>query len=300
MDYETGTATDPADLLSKLNTFVSGNGWTVSSPSSGVVFRKGDVVVGASADSDEVFFRGAVTYNGSAAWDNQTNNAGVTLTILLGVGPYPSYHFFTGDEDGADYVHVVVEISTGIYRHFVFGELVKSGSYTGGVYVDGVHWSSASNRINVPYSGFHQTICDSSQNEGITNAHLWVDYDSKTNNWQRIYPPASVDTTRCSGNGRAGGIDSYVQGQDFMAWNLRNVLVPLRYFANRESSLKSPIGRIPHMRQCGMRNLARGETITIGGESWIVFPIVQRTEVFDSASSSIPSSGYLGYAYRLP
>jgi hypothetical protein len=299
MDYETGTATDPADLISKLATFAAGDGWTVNTPVSGRVFVKDTVVVGMDTDADEVFLRGAIAYDAGAAWDAQTNNAAITVAVNCGAGPFPSYHFFSGEEDGACYLHAAVEISAAIYRHFVFGELIKSGSYTGGVYVDGTRWSATAGTTNNPDSTFHQTICDANNSSSAETGHIWVDYDGKANNWQRVRPSTSADTA-CYGGTRSSSIDAYLSSVPFMDWNLRNLMKPLRYFANRASGLRSPIGRIPHMRFIHMDNLTPTEQFTLGGDTWIVLPITQRTESFGSGSSSIPSSGMYGYAYRLP
>lgn len=299
MDYETGSATDPADLISKLGTFAAGDGWTVSSVSGGVVFRKDTVVVGVATDSDEIFLRGAITYNSGAAWDAQTNNAGVTRDINCGAGPFPSYYFWSGAEDGNDYLHVTFEIATGIFRHFIFGEIVKSGSYTGGVYVDGTNWTTDTNQQNFPYNGSSQCLCDSDCFL-TAKSHFWADYDSKANNWQPISNYNDYLTTRMVGSGRANGWNDFVNTFGVTSWNLRNIMAPMYYFANRSSSLRSPLGRVPNMRRISLANLVPAEEITIGGDVWKVFPIVQRTDAIGTAPSAIPNSRYLGYAYLMP
>lgn len=299
MDYETGTATGPADLISKLATFAAGDGWTVNTPLSGRVFIKDTVVVGVNTDADEIFLRGAITYNGSNAWDNQTNNAAITVAVNCGAGPFPSYHFFSGEEDGSCYLHVAVEISTAVYRHFVMGELIKSGSYTGGVYVDGNRWSTSTSFANIPDSTSHQVVCDTNCTSSAQTGHIWVDYDGKTNNWQRNAPSSQADTF-CLGGFRSFSLDAFLSSVPVMSWNLRNMMKPLRYYANRASNLRSPIGHIPHMRGIFMNNLVPAEQITLGGDTWIVLPVTQRTETFGSGSSSVPSSGFYGYAYRMP
>lgn len=299
INYETSTATDPADLISKLATFAAAHGWTVNVPTSGRVFVKDGVVVGVSTDADEVFLRGALAYDSGSAWNAQTNNAGITVAVNTGAGPFPSYHFFVGDEDGMDYIHVSVEVATGIYRHFILGELVKSGSYTGGVYVDGVRWATGSSTTNRPDDDGHQVLCDTANTGSGQTAHIWIDYDSKTNNWQRVAPSSAADTF-CFGGTRGNAIDAYMFSVPYLSWNLRQSLKPMRYFANRASNLKSPIGRVPNMRACFLQAVAPTDIITVGGEDWLFLPVVQRTESYNSSSSSIPSSGYYGYAHRMP
>jgi hypothetical protein len=298
-DYETGIASSPADLLTKLETFAAANGWTVSSPTSGRVFRKDTVVVGMSTDADDVFAKGAITYNAAAAWDNQTNDATETLTCNTGVGPFTAYHFFTGAESGSDYLHAAIEVAAGRYRHIAFGELVKYGSYTGGVYVGVVNWSQSSTRINVPESTFHSVLGDS-VGTNVAN-HVWADYDSLSNQWlSMVNASATPVAGKGTGSIRGGGLGQMFPAQGYQAWNLRTNLAPINFFGDRSSSLRSPLGRIPDMRSVGLQNLSPGETLSIGGDTWMVFPIAQRTESYNNTPSSIESSAYAGYAYLMP
>lgn len=299
MDYETGSASSPSDLLTKLATFAAGDGWTVNTPASGLVFLKGSAVVGVNGAASTVDLRGALSYDAGLAWNDQPNNSGVTTQCDVGAGPFTAYHFFSVTEENKHALHVAVEISAGHFRHFSFGELIKHGSYTGGVYVDSVNWNNSTIFQNIPDSQQHQVICDAN-GALVGTGHVWIDYDSKSNNWQRVFDAGDTTPTRCSGSVRSGGMDQMFANRGYLRWNLRNVPAPLTYFANRASSLKSFIGRIPHMRVFGMHNLSPGETVTIGGDSWLVFPIIQRTDTWGSSNSTTESSGYYGYGYRLP
>lgn len=292
--YQTGISSDPADLMGKLASFAVANGWTQGAGSTGAVLAKGAIYVGYNTASDEIFLRGALGYNAAAAWNAQTNNSGFTVTVDCGAGPFTAYHFFIGDEDGQDYIHVVIEIAAGRFRHFSLGKLLKHGLYTGGTYVDGTNWANDTNNQHVPDSGNHQVICDANTNAG--NGHVHVDYDSKTNNWQQINS-ATFATTRGIGSTRSSGIGNLFPLISVQSWNLRNNMAPLTYFVNRSDSLRSPVGRIPNMRSLGLRNLTPGETLSIGGDDWMCFPIIQRTETF---TNTIESSGMYGYAYKLP
>lgn len=293
--YETGVASDPADLLAKMETFAGSNGWTVSTPTSGKVFRKGTIVVGASTDADELFLRGAITYNSGTAWNAQDNNSGQTLDINLGAGPFTAYHFFIGAEDSNDYFHGVIEISANVFRHFVFGRLVRSGTYDGGVYVEGVRWSTASQAPGNPNSASHITIADA--NGTTAGSHLWIDHDSKTNNWQMGV--ASTASTAYQGNGRSSGmIDIQLLTIRNQRYNLRTPLWPAQLFVRRASSLLSLAGRLPDFRHVSIENFVPGDIITIGGVDWMLFPVCQKTDTASHNNASPPNSYYQGYAYR--
>lgn len=296
--YETGTATGPADLLSKLETFATANGWTVNTPSSGKVFTKGTVLAGAFANTASLDLRGAITYDGAAAWNAQINHSGLTTVCDIGAGPYTAYHFFVGAESGSDYLHGVVEISASVFRHFVLGTLVKAGTFTGGTYVDTTDWDDATNETNNPEDEQHQVICDAESNDffGRAKGHVWADFESLTNNWARIRETTDYTVGSGIGSVRRQGIlhPNVIVGSQ--AWSERTPLWPLWYFGNRASSLRSLLGRIPDMRLINIANFVPGQTVTVGGETWQVFPIISRPS--GTITSSTPYSGAYGYAYR--
>lgn len=298
MDYETGISTGPADLMGKLATFAVANGWTLTALGTGAALSKGTIHVGYFTDTDEIFLRGG-TSSAGAAWNSLTNNPGYSITINCGAGPFVAYHLFAGEESGSEYLNAVIEFASGRYRHLCFGNLVKHGSYTGGTYVDGVNWNQSTNWINVPDVQFHQVICDANCDSG--NGHVYADFDSKTNNWVRNLSSGNIATTTAGmGSVRSEGINTMFPNLGYARFNLRNLTAPLTYYANRASNLRSPLGRIPNMRQIGMQNLEPGAILAIGGDEWKCFPISQRTETWGSGSSSTESSGVYGYAYKMP
>lgn len=300
MDYETGISTGPGDLMGKLATFAVANGWTLTSygAGNGASLSKGSIVCGYNTDTDEIFLRGGTSTTG-AAWNSLLNNPGYSVTINCGAGPFVAYHLFAGEEAGSEYLNAVIEFASGRYRHFCFGDLVKHGSYTGGTFVDGVNWNQSTNFINVPDTVQHQVICDANSQSG--NGHVYADFDSKTNNWVRMLEAGALATTTAGmGAVRNSGINNMFPNHGYARFNLRNLTAPLTYFANRASSLRSPLGRIPNMRQVGMLNLEAGAILAIGGDEWKCFPITQRTETFNISPSAIESSGPYGYAYKMP
>ncbi len=274
--YETGVASTPLDLLEKLETFAEAHGWTADitvTASSRVLWNNSGgqvyMAVLAAATTWQTF--GCLSVDTGVAWNAQPGISGWSHTVTWGAGPFVAYHFYVGDEDNNDYIHVIVEISAGVFRHWTAGQLVKRGSYTGGVYTDSIAISGTAARRNESNSSEHRYICDArcDTNRG---GHIWVDYDSKVDNWQRVEEASSFTTTKCAGSFRTNGLIDALVSIGYTRWAERTMLWPLEYFANRQSSLRSPIGRIPHMRACNMTNLAPGDIITVGGETWQAFP----------------------------
>lgn len=299
VNYETGVANDPADLLSKLVTFCTAHGWTAQNPASGdKVLSNGTVFAGIDATATGWDTRGCRSFDGGLAWNAQPGNSGITQNTLWTAGPYTAYHFYVGDEDGAQYIHVTVEITAGSFRHWVLGQLVKSGTWTGGTYVDSVRASTTSTDMDSSTSTNHRSICDAN-NENSESGHIYCDYDSKTDNWCLLRAADAIaDADAACGSNRSSGIFSSIYTVGDIGWNLRTPLLPAIYTVNRGSSLKSPIGRIPNFRFVSMRNFTDGELVTYGGQTWQVFAMLIRRDT--SPGDGNISSGYYGYAHLRP
>lgn len=297
--YQTGVASTPTDLLNKLITFIEANGWDSGIPLSGdVVIWNGTsgaiVFAGIDATTTGWSTRGCLSFSAGAAWDAQPNAAPVSHTVVLGAGPYIAYHFYVGNEAANDYVHVTVEITAGNFRQWVLGQLVKSGSYAGGVYADSATPSTNALNMNAPDTSAARYVCDSN-NSGNETGHLWIDYDAKVNNWQRLRGVGNLDPNECGGTYRNTGIYHGLIAIGPQDWNLRTPLFPMIYWANRGSSLRSIIGRVPNMRFINVRNFTPGELVTYGAETWQVFPVFAKFET--GPGNGVVSSGLYGYAH---
>lgn len=299
VNYETGVANDPADLLTKLITFITGLGWSADVPLSGdAVLSRGTIFAGVDATATTWETRGCLSFDSGLAYNAQPNNAGITMQVLWGAGPYTAYHFFVGDEGGRHYAHVTVEVTAGSFKHWVLGELVKSGTWTGGTYVDGVRASTNSLTMNNAHTGDHRSICDAN-NTASETGHIYIDYDSKVNNWGILKAADEIDEAdSLSGSYRSDGIYASVWGVGDQGWNLRTPLFPAIYFANRGSNLKSPIGRIPNFRFVHLRNFTPGEIVTYGSQEWQVFPMLVRYDTQPTQGNV--STGHYGYAHLRP
>lgn len=173
MAYETGSASDIADLFSKLHTFATSTvstTWTSDENDTG----NGVLAISKTTGSTECYvqfwwdeagspeavgiyqslgFINTSTDPGSHTDDsgNGYNTSGSPTNsnyrterhVDLGSdGPFPSYHFFEDDDATTYYIHVVVEIETDVYRHFGFGILNKRGTWTGGEYCYGQEFAA--------------------------------------------------------------------------------------------------------------------------------------------------------------
>lgn len=302
--YQTGVASSPSDLLAKMISFIALNGWTYVVPSTGdAAISNGESSGQAIACGIDVVTanqwqtRGCEQINAAVGWNAQPGRANQTHTCNWGTGPFTAYHLWVGDEDGFEYVHLSVEVTSGEFRHWALGQMVPFGTIVGGVYSDSTFLATNDSLKNAPeYSG-HRHLCDAGCND--QGAHVLLDYDGKVGgHWQAVTQAGSVDANFHTGSNRSLGIIAPFMTIGYQRWNLRTPMWPMIYFANRASSLRSPIGRMPHIRSINIRNFFPGQTYTIGSEDWMVLPVFQKQ--IDSVGSGIVSSGLYGYAHLMP
>lgn len=298
MAYETGVASDPADLVTKLCTFAAGNGWTQYTCTPGRALAKGNVVIGLNGDADSLDTRAATAVDTGAAWNAQTGNSGTTHVCDLGAGPYTAYHFYAITEDGKDLLAACIEISAGIYRHWVTCDLVKFGAWTGGTYTDSVEWNDGASYFDEPDSSYHRYIADTLHSNAAQTGHFRCDVDGASPNWATVrdYNDFTTPTGGIGVMRTQGKLDTPLSSIGYQRWNLRTPLWPLELFITRGSSLRSPVGRVPAMRAVNLRNHTPGEIVSIGGDNWQLWPVCARTNT--PGDNTNTSSGYYGYAYK--
>jgi hypothetical protein len=294
MPYQTGTANGPADLLDKLRIFAEARGWTTNRNDLGTTgelcLAKGAQFVNFDCDADDIFARGSTGFDGGLAWNAQPGHSSVDAQSNNMPGPFAAYHFFAGANP--DYVYAVVETVAGIYKHLVFGQLVKTGAYTGGAFVDTVYWEYSPTYVNTASAPFHAYLFDAEVHSSYQlNGQIRADIDGFTNRWYRFY--LNEDSLQARGNGRGGLTDSLFK-RNPNSYNALTVLLPIYVMVYRPGGTYSPIGTVPDLRQVNIANLAPGATISIGGQDWMIFPAVQKR-----GAAGTPNSGDYGYAYRL-
>lgn len=153
MAHETGSATDPIDLLDKLRLFCIAQSMTINefrdegtAPGKllSVSFNGGffsiGFVVNATTGIEGYVLTQASGWNSSTAWGSQPNETSPTdseKVVCFGIlngAAISDYHFafFTGGV-------VMVSLNTvaGSWRHFCFGDIEKYGTYTGGAIIMG-------------------------------------------------------------------------------------------------------------------------------------------------------------------
>jgi hypothetical protein len=325
MAFSTGTSTNMAALVTALDSFMVANGWTQDQLNTG----SGQAAWHRTATGVSLFL--------SVRWDTSSPNhlgiyqalgytggnqpgqhpddsgngaVGSTNAVLdderhvnaLGNGPY-TYWFFEQDY----YVHVVVESSADVFKHFGWGALDKTGDWTGGEYAYG-HLKVANGAIattdTMLLDGLFADVASAQESRAAT-LHLeslpnqvaggkWGNVwgrDNGAENDNQTVPKAKVNVQggfrggptaspfgRYSAGSASGGIPMY----------------PIElYYQDVANSRVYYLGRMKDVRGVNIRLFAPRDVVNIGGSDWYVFPSQQK-----SVGSSATGTNNQGIAYR--
>ncbi len=188
MAFLTGTSTSIENLMQQLSTFLQLHGWTqdyaVTGDPGTIAFSKNQSFVSMQYSETAVASGGIGAMALYQARANDTvdtlepwlstddSGAGVASTITSQLanglcvnnfaGPHTNFFFFENNANPS-YIHVVVEVDAGRYRHFGFGEIDKVGDWTGGEYIYGEFIFPNEDDPKSVFSGFG---ADSSRSQG--------------------------------------------------------------------------------------------------------------------------------------
>lgn len=308
--FQNGTATNRYDLTSKIQTFLSSNGWTVNGSSivegGGIHLSKGgrffNIFLSDRVSPDETLWLHLSMSTGYAAPvggeqpgevfpnGSPTGRQAVNFTLEL----YQEYYFFL--DTVADAFYAVVEETVGVYRHFGFGGYNVIGQAAGGgEFVWGNYlYANTSGAIN----GYNSWPAYSMQSAYTTSK------------------PGSISVNRGSGrevlfNSTRGPNDAMFVGDNFVNSNVidfnntgsqtvpyhhsvsnyngRIAVLPIHIWVERPSSLWSLAGQYANVRLVNLENIA-AEQIIDG--DWMCFPLYSRSTTIDYAT------GNCGLAYK--
>lgn len=339
--YETGTAVDLEDLLAKLNTFATQAGggdpawikgyttnpqttdgwWEVHKGSQSVSFK---FPVGAQGPPEHMSVHhatgfistatapGAHTadsgngFNTGTTGHTNTNLVGERAVADIGNGPFPSYHFFSEDPATNTYVHVVVEVVTGMFRHFGWGSLQKFGdNWVGGEYAYG-HFQEPSVGANAldPDTNLLLDGLSTASNEEIKAATVRVT-SGLANQGAAVWGvsiarvPTSNDT---AGNVRRqihGGYRVGLAARGFgnPLGNASSGVVPFysieAYYRDPNNRRVQLLGHMADVRALNVRNFSAAQEIVVGTDTWIIFP-----QSIKTTASVAFRSLFSGLAYK--
>ena len=324
MAYTTGTATNASGVLDAIRLFAISIGWTIdryASYSAGyelTIHNPNDTTPvyynWYSDDSNGIIWgKPSTGYSSSLHWYNQTgsyytaysSNYAVRCNDLLG-GPFVGHHLFSNAD--ADYIHMVIEVSTGRYTHMGMGVMNKFGAYTGGQYMYGLYWYlNAINASGDWMSLNHRVPFDTGSNstpngfvrfddgEGLTSGNT-----TSTGPWQYMdngNPSSGLENILCHPRSSGGYYQQQIYTRSPAYFNsMAPLIFPLSFTKNSTGNVVC-LGQPMGLAFVNMKYIEPATTIQYGGNDWMLFPLKQKGRQI--AGDSTPFSLWFGHAYKV-
>ena len=317
MAHETGTASDPVDLLDKLRLFCIAQSITINefrdegtAPGKllSVTFNGGYFSIGfevnASLELEGYQMTQASGWNSSTAWGSQPNETTKTdasevvrVNAIENGQPIGTYHFtfFTG---GVVMVNILT--NEGSWRHFCFGDIEKYGTFTGGAVILGHFVDQDIGFIDLPsavdhlFFGMHPNTIFNNQRGG----YIRVDDADTTIRFRKvassgITPVADhMSATMDSGDQEFNRINGTSPSTTTQASSLHPIgfAVPIAV----GSTKFSPIGVIRDVRFCNIQYLDNEQ---IFDTDWLAFS--QGVKNDPDARPGTENTGYMGIVVKV-
>lgn len=323
MAFETNSYSSQDDLISKLCTFATGDGWTQDALNTGTnvaalhkTTGDDDVYVQFSWDGTSIGVFQSLGYDGSAPGSNPNDSGSGGLgsndrkVNAIGNGG-GTYWFLSEWSGGQPHIYVWIEYATLTFRHFGFGVLDKSNDYTGGAFCYAHHWNSGASDIDSPLSSNHAVLLDAVGSSADRNATIHVESfpnQTASGKWGVVgghvsvaaagLDAASVARNPILGSARGG------PGVSALAFTKASMLqgfianVPMHLFYRNVTvtpERRYLMGSVPDMRITQMGSLEPLETFAVGTDTWMVVPLTRKRFEQDNTEES----WNLGVLYRV-
>lgn len=320
MAFETGGAASHEDFINKLSTFATSNGWTQDEHDTGddefafhltgsnlYISMRYDNTGAMSIHQALDFTPGNTPGNHPDDSGNGDKTGAITVQRrwnAIGAGPFISYNFFT---DGSTYLYVVLEYASGLYRHMIFGEMIKEGTWTGGEFCAGHVWTQGTSEDDPTFVNHHLLFDSRSAvvgDGGTIHIEGLPGEPSASTKWGVMYSgvAAGVDSASVAREILHGGIRNSYQHR---AWghhrsnpaNGNTFLIPIEIYRRTNAPIPDelmPLGTLPDIRAVNIHFFNPGQEFTQDGETWKTFPWVRKRFLQDNQEES----WNMGIAYK--
>lgn len=317
--FETGTAvTDLSELMSLLGTFANAAGWTVEDVASTyqrTIHRGGCFASFRWTNAERYLGHYQSTgYTGATLPHNMPGDSGQGTagtpggaydlnTDMLSAGPYPNYWFFASDE-APYYIYVVVEVSTGVYKHFGFGSPLKYGNWDGGEFHYSQMWDLSSSNAYSPDRTRHSFLLDRTS---ITQRAAPIRISGMSGqSGSGVWGICTSSTY--SGNDRAGNPRVVIEGlsrgglwlEDMNIIRsgeglLHKPLVPILFNYRQATNQHTFLGEMADVGIVNMAGFSPQEEFLSGSDTYVVFPWIRKRY---TGAATDEESWNAGVAYK--
>lgn len=334
MSYLQTTASSVLDILTKINTFAVSLGWSVvrsdywiQNPMATNPTRRYILTLSKSGNDylhfctelhltdafpKEIYSFRSLSVSTTLDALSQPERSFLSKTNLKTQGPYVNLYLF-GATSPVDYIHVVMEIAAGIYRHIHVGRLIKKGTWVGGDYSTGTFVDQSPNYLSSPISSQHRIpFSETASVQEDNTASLRCESSSlpnygtsgttRTVKYLPYYYPADVFAKATTGILVDAGVNpssaSLAGTWDYTTntFNSRASLTRINHFVNDQGPIWRYIGEVADLRVLNIAPFAPGEEFTIGSDIWKIFPLYCKKD--DPSTPVTEQSKNYGWAYK--
>ena len=260
--------------------------------SGGYVQMYAHMASGANQFSIEV--NGGTAIASSSALANQSPSC---FCAVGSTGPYTAYHLFA-KTSASPYLHALIEIQSNMYADLFFGTLNVVGGASPGVYIATSAWNYTFSGSSFwdqgagfgPVSNqlpFHNA--SNSTQVGATVDGLFQWYNGKG---QLSTPQVrAIMALGSTGSALGSQFDSIMQTPN--TFNELSPLFPLPVLVQRLNvNVYSYIGDAPDLRVVNMANFTPKDEMTIGPDTWKIFPFIQKSLPLNTSGAPASSGPY--------
>lgn len=312
MAYTNVAVSNGHNVLQQLASFASGQGWNVHFNGSRPANTDDRLLILSLTGSQPYIFimyedsTSSIHVNVSRAldlgadWDAQPSQFRTTrlnnrTRTRLRVDPILSVHMFAGSNP-QPYIYVAIEKQPGYYRHLVFGFMDKFGASLGGFFWDvscvDEYFNTYADLVSSPlihnndYRSSNYARRGGLDCQDEAGAPMWASFSVENGNdynvcgmpFSEFYDQHSHDPNEVT---------------------LRTTLIPLTIYVKIGVNFY-PYGSPPKLRYVNMAHYAAGDELTVGGETWKVFPVIRKHQPNNSGTDqdvSLEGSQNIGIAY---
>lgn len=306
MAYETGTATDPDDLLDKLRLFCIAQSITVNEFTDDTTYQFLSIEFGSGfytiayddrttgSTPQTIIMTQHTAWNTSTAFGsqpNQTDTASNAPQCNFVLGSISEYHFFYFP---SGMLYASFQMGAGNWSHFGCGDVTKWGTYTGGSLIMGNYISPSTADLDDPFDSNHAYF--GLQSTSSSRAHyLRVDEPISNKFFKLRNSEPQVTKGYSSQNNSAMASNSGFYRSTPSAVTQATSTQPLYFFIEDQvtSGKSRPVGVLPDCRLINLQFFNAGDTFDT---DWKVFPIAVKKD--ETEQDDTINTGFLGMAFR--
>lgn len=306
MAYETGSATNPADLLDKIRLFLTANGFTQNRWGNDGTGEQLNLQIDFGSGIRYFNFRSRSNYielslsTGYAAvafgsqQDEKTTTGTRSSYHLYNTGAYTRYDFYYS----ANTFFCVVEFEPETFTFLSLGEVVKYGTWTGGAFIDTSNWSDATVYRDNPDTSRCCAIFDGVNhyrvlpNSGLANflyqGHGQTIINSRTDSGGQS--PYDVHFS-----GKGSPLNYHLTKINPSSATGRAIMTPIKCYLYEHSTFQMfPIGYIDTVKNINIKNHLPRDIVLA---DWVVYPTCKKGNPSITNTDEY-NSGYYGIAVR--